>query len=85
MFLLNNELDHMNLSNGLLWFQQNTKNAYKKSIGDAEWAKTENKDNYVFGEMFRVTMIGPDEALITGKINYFPIFYYRRRAWVHVL
>jgi hypothetical protein len=70
LFLLHDELEHLNLSNCQLWFQQNTKNIYKKNLGESDWIMIENKENYVFGEMFRVCMIGSDEALITGKENF---------------
>ena len=35
-------------------------------LNETDWLLTENKDNYVAKEMFRVCMIGADEALITG-------------------
>lgn len=66
LFILNDELENLNLSNCQIWFQQNTKNIYKKNLGETDWMMIENKENYLFGEMFRVCMIGSDEALITG-------------------
>jgi hypothetical protein len=56
----------MQIEDSFFWFQQNSKNVYKKNLTDESWRLSENKDNYVFNEMFRVSLIGPDEALITG-------------------
>jgi hypothetical protein len=57
----------LNISSNFFWFQQNSKNIYKMCLNETNWLLIENKDNYVSKEMFRVCMVGPDEALIIGK------------------
>jgi len=64
--ILNENLENLNLNNNFYWFQQNSKNIYRMCLNETDWLLTENKDNYVAKEMFRVCMIGTDEALITG-------------------
>ncbi len=54
-------------------------------LNETDWLLTENKDNYVAKEMFRVCMIGPDEALITGRPNNFYFYTLRRDEWFCML
>jgi len=68
IFSINEELESLHINNSIYWFQQNSKNVYKKNMNETDWILTENKDNYVFKEMFRVCMINSEEALITGRV-----------------
>lgn len=84
--LINENMENLNLTNNFFWFQQNSKNIYTMCLSETDWLLTENKDNYVAKEMFRVCMIGPEEALITGM---YPIckyysYYNRRNEWIRL-
>jgi hypothetical protein len=64
--MINNEMGSLNLSSNFFWFQQNSKNVFKFNINESEWVLVQNKDNYQMTELFRVCIIGQEEALITG-------------------
>ena len=88
MGFLNENLESLNLNNNFYWFQQNSKNIYRMCLGETDWLLTENKDNYVAKEMFRVCMIGPEEAIITGRINKYInilLLLTRRYEWLCML
>jgi hypothetical protein len=80
IFSLNQDMESLRINNLIFWFQQNSKNAYKLNLNECDWIMTENKDNFVFKEMFRVCMINSEEALITGIF----FIYFRRRSGFHL-
>lgn len=68
---INSNMSNLNLNESFIWFQPLGSGIYKFN-SENKWIKiNENKENFIFSEMFRQTKLNNNDYLITGGIiNY---------------
>ena len=68
---INSNMSNLNLDESFIWFQPLGSGIYKFNL-ENKWIKiNENKENFIFSEMFRQTKLNNNDYLITGGIiNY---------------
>ena len=65
---INSNMSNLNLDESFIWFQPLGSGIYKFNL-ENKWIKiNENKENFIFSEMFRQTKLNNNDYLITGGI-----------------
>ena len=68
---MNIQLQNISLENNFFWFQYNSCRILNKNINETEWKQVPNTTSFKFVELFRICLVSPNSALITGNIVYY--------------